>query len=252
MVLERRASRSRARAPDPEPGAGEVLVDVEACGVCRTDLHVVDGELPEPKLPLVPGHQIVGSGRGVGRRASTASRSATGSAFPGSAGPAASAALPRRPREPLRRGALHRLHARRRLRRAAVADGASASRCPTATRRLEAAPLLCAGLIGYRALRMAATPSGSASTASAPPPTSSAQVARHQGRARFAFTRAGDEDGQAFARALGAAWAGGVRRARRPSRSTPRSSSRRSARWCPAALRARRARAGGRLRAAST
>jgi hypothetical protein len=101
--------------PDPVPGPGELRVRVEACGVCRTDLHVVDGELPDPKLPIIPGHEIVGridalgshvEGREIGER----------SAFPGLGRPAASAPIREPQGEPLRPACLHGLHAKRRLR----------------------------------------------------------------------------------------------------------------------------------------
>ncbi len=109
MVLDRPGEPLRAaEVPDPAPGPGEVLVEVRACGVCRTDLHIVDGELSEPKLPLVLGHQIVGTVVAAAR-ARNGSRPASGSAFPGSAGPTGHAATAARAREPLRRRPLHRL-----------------------------------------------------------------------------------------------------------------------------------------------
>ena len=109
MVLERQREPLRlAELPDPEPGLGQVLLSVAACGVCRTDLHIVDGELSKPKLPLVMGHQIVGTVAGAGEGAGVR-RWESGSACPGWAGPAATAAMPRRPRESLRPRPLHRL-----------------------------------------------------------------------------------------------------------------------------------------------
>ena len=130
----RQGSRSRAaELPEPSAGAGQVLLEVSACGVCRTDLHILDGELAEPKLPLVPGHQIVGSGRRQREGCRSLRGRATGSACPGSAGPTAVPLLPLGPREPLRQRQVHRLRHRRRLRRARRwPTSASASRSPTA------------------------------------------------------------------------------------------------------------------------
>ena len=136
MVLDApgRALRA-AELPVPSRAPGEVLLRVRACGVCRTDLHVVDGELPQPKLPLVLGHEIVGDGRARRQRVD-ARRRATGSACRGSAGRAASAASAVAAREPVRPGALHRLPAGRRLRRAARSPTrASASASRPAIRR---------------------------------------------------------------------------------------------------------------------
>ena len=158
MVLERAGTPLRAASLQvPEPGSGEILIKVAACGVCRTDLHVIDGELPQPKLPLVPGHEIVGSVAAQGPGVDAAPPSATASACPGSGWTCGTCCYCRSGQENLcDHAALHRLPDRRRLRRA--------TRWPTprfcfhaarVTATCDAAPLLCAGLIGYRALRMA-------------------------------------------------------------------------------------------------
>ena len=185
--------------PEPEPGAGQVALRVRACGVCRTDLHVVDGELTDPQLPLVPGHQVVGvtpDGRRLGvpwlgwacgecryclggRENLCDDASFTGYTLDG--------------------GYAEWL----------VTDERFCLEVPAAYEHAHAAPLLCAGLIGYRALRLAGDGErlglyGFGSSAHIV-----AQVARSQGRRVFAFVRPGDEESRAFARQLGAVWAGG-------------------------------------------
>jgi alcohol dehydrogenase, propanol-preferring len=185
--------------PMPEAGPGQVLLRVRACGVCRTDLHVVDGELPDPKLPLVLGHQVVGrttEGRRLGvpwlgwacgecrycvnSRENLCDRARfTGYTVDGG------------------------------YAEWALADVRFCLPVPAAYDDAHAAPLLCAGLIGYRALRLAGDAErlglyGFGSSAHIV-----AQVARWQGRRVFAFTRPGDEEARAFARQQGAEWAGG-------------------------------------------
>jgi propanol-preferring alcohol dehydrogenase len=201
MVLEKAGQplveRELAR---PEPGAGQLLVAVQACGVCRTDLHIIDGDLDRPKLPLVLGHQIVGRVEGTGDRVGvpwlgwtdgscrycTSQRenlcdSARFTGYDVDGGYAAYA----------------------------VADERFCFPIPDGYSDEHAAPLLCAGLIGYRSLRLA----GDGGRLGLYGFGSSAhiiiQVARHQGRRVFVFTRPGDDDGQRFARELGAEWAGG-------------------------------------------
>ena len=193
---------------DPEPSAGEVLVRVEACGVCRTDLHVVDGELPEPKLPLIPGHQVVGE------------VVATGDGADGVA-PGDRVGIPwlgwtdgdcrycRSGRENLCEHALFNGYTRDGgYAELATVDARFAFPLAAEPAATGLAPLLCAGLIGYRALRFC----GDAERVGLYGFGASAhivcQVARHQGRRVFAFTRPGDAEGQAFARELGAEWAG--------------------------------------------
>ena len=188
-----------ADVAEPEPGPGQLLVRVRACAVCRTDLHVADGELPEPKLPLVLGHQIVGEVVGQGRRVG----------IPWLAWADGECRYCRSDRENLCVRALftgYRVDGG--YAEYAAADERFCLELPGAYGDVEAAPLLCAGLIGYRALRLAGDPErlglyGFGSSAHL-----IAQVARWEGRRVFAFTRAGDEEGQRFARELGAEWAG--------------------------------------------
>jgi propanol-preferring alcohol dehydrogenase len=188
-----------AEVAEPEPGPGQLLVRVRACAVCRTDLHVVDGELPEPRLPLVLGHQIVGEVVGDGRRIG----------IPWLGWTDGECRYCRTGRENLCERALftgYLLDGG--YAEYAVADERFCLELPEAYGDVEAAPLLCAGLIGYRALRLAGDAErlglyGFGSSAHL-----IAQVARWQGRRVFAFTRAGDEEAQAFARELGAEWAG--------------------------------------------
>ena len=204
MVLDAPGRPLReAELPDPEAGPGQVLLRVRACAVCRTDLHVVDGELSDPKLPLVPGHQIVGEDVATGERLGvpwlgwtcgecrycTTGREnlCDGARFTGYQLDGGSA-------------------------ESAVADRRYCFPLPEAYADEQAAPLLCAGLIGYRSLRLA----GDAERVGLYGFGSSAhivcQLARHQGRRVFAFTRGGDEEAQSFARELGAEWAGDASR----------------------------------------
>ena len=241
-----------AELPVPEPGPGQVLISVRACGVCRTDLHVVDGELPHPKLPLVLGHEIVGTRRRPGEGARFAMGARVGVPWLGwTCGGVP--LLPLGAREPLRPRALHRLRPRRRLRRVRGRRRALLLPAPGGlSATSQAAPLLCAGLIGYRSLRAArAMRSASGSTVSAPPRTSSRRW-RAAGAARLRLHAPGRRGrAQAFARCLGAEWAGGSGERRR-RRSTPRSSSRRRARSCPRRCAARARRAAPWCAAAST
>ena len=209
MVLdEQRKPLREADIPAPEPGRGQVLLDVHACGICRTDLHVVDGDLTEPKLPLVPGHQIVGRVLAAGEGAE---RFAPGDrvGVPWLGWTCGECRWCRSGRENLCERArftgydLDGGYADR-----AVADERFCFPIPGGYPDEQAAPLLCAGLIGYRALRMA----GDAERVGLYGFGASAhivlQVLRHQGRRAFAFTRAEDAAAQAFARDLGAEWAG--------------------------------------------
>lgn len=211
MVLHRPGAALRLeRLPIPQPGPGQLQLQVEACGVCRTDLHLVDGELPEPVLPIIPGHEIVGRvrarGAGVqgfrpgqrvgvpwlgwtcgqcdfcrsGRENLCATARFTGYQIPG--GYAEYTVADARYCFPL------------------ADDG------PAAAPAL--APLLCAGLIGYRALRLAGAARRVGIYGFGAAAHIVAQVLRHQERPFYAFTRPGDTDSQAFARSLGAVWAG--------------------------------------------
>src|SRR6266511_496826 len=194
-----------ADLPVPEPAPGQVAIRVHACGVCRTDLHVVDGELPDPKLPLVVGHQIAGTVERGGERFAPGERIGV----PWLGWTDGVCRYCRSGRENLCDEArftgyqLDGGYAER-----AVADERFCFPIPEGYPDLQAAPLLCAGLIGYRSLGLA----GEAERLGLYGFGASAhiviQVAHHQGRRVFAFTRPGDDDGQAFARGLGAEWAG--------------------------------------------
>jgi alcohol dehydrogenase, propanol-preferring len=198
-----------AEVSEPEPGPEQVLLRVHACAVCRTDLHVVDGELPDPKLPLIPGHQIVGAVEEVGGRVDRfAVGDRVGVPWLGYTDGACRYCLT--DRENLCDNARftgyqmdggYAEHA--------VADHRFCFPIPEGYPDLQASPLLCAGLIGYRSLRA----TGDAERLGLYGFGASAhiiiQVAVNQGRKVFTFTRDGDEEGQGFARELGAVWAGG-------------------------------------------
>ncbi len=209
MVLEAPASPLRlVELPVPEPGPGHVLIRVGACGVCRTDLHIADGELAEPKLPLVLGHQIVGTvaeaGDGV-----EAPRPGDRVGVPWLGWTCGECRRCEGGRENLcERARFTGYHTDGGFAAFAVADARFCFALPEGYPDLQAAPLLCAGLIGYRCLRMA----GDAERLGVYGFGSAAhivtQVARHQGRRVFAFTRSEDEDARRFALDLGAEWAG--------------------------------------------
>jgi alcohol dehydrogenase, propanol-preferring len=210
MVLDRQREPLSAReAPDPEPGPGQVLLRVHACGICRTDLHVVDGDLHEPKLPLIPGHQIVATVEAAG---DDAERFAVGQrvGVPWLGWTDGECRYCRTGRENLcvrARFTGYQLDGG--YAEFAVADERYCFPIPDGYPDLQAAPLLCAGLIGYRSLRLCGDDAeriglyGFGASAHI-----ICQVAAHQGREVFALTRPGDSDGQRFAREMGAAWAG--------------------------------------------
>jgi propanol-preferring alcohol dehydrogenase len=209
MVLEKqRSPLVAAQLPEPEPGPGQVLIRVHACGVCRTDLHIVDGELTEPKLPLVPGHQIVGTVEAVGEGAE---RYEVGRRIgvPWLGWTDGECRYCRSGRENLCDNArftgydIDGGYAE-----LAVADERYCFPIPEGYPDDQAAPLLCAGLIGYRALRLAGDGERLGLYGFGASAHILCQVAVHQGRRVFAFTRDGDSEGQAFARELGAEWAG--------------------------------------------
>ena len=189
----------------PEPGAGEVLIRVSACAVCRTDLHVVDGELPHPALPLVPGHQIVGRVVAGGDRFSEGERVGV----PWLGGTCGRCRFCRSGRENLCDAPTFTGYDR---------DGGYADFAVAAqdyafplggdVPDLETAPLLCAGLIGYRALRIAGDAERLGLYGFGAAAHIICQVARHEGRRVFAFTRAEDAEAQRLALDLGAEWAG--------------------------------------------
>jgi propanol-preferring alcohol dehydrogenase len=194
--------------PGPEPGAGQVRLDVHACAVCRTDLHIVDGELSEPKLPLVLGHQIVGLVSGIGEGAT---RFSAGErvGVPWLGWTDGTCRFCTSGRENLcDRARFTGYEIDGGFAEQTVADERYCLRIPESYSDLEAAPLLCAGLIGYRSLVMAGDAERLGLYGFGASAHIIAQVARWQGRRVFAFTRAGDEEGQRFARSLGAEWAG--------------------------------------------
>jgi propanol-preferring alcohol dehydrogenase len=206
MVLDTPGEPLRERdLPDPEPGAGQLALEVHACAVCRTDLHVVDGELTEPKLPLVPGHQIVGTALSDGERFAAGDRVGV----PWLGWTCGRCRYCTSGRENLCEQArftgydLDGGYAER-----AVADERFCFPIPDGFPDLQAAPLLCAGLIGFRALRMTGDAERLGLYGFGAAAHIVAQVARSQGRRVFAFTRGDDEAAQAFARELGAEWAG--------------------------------------------
>jgi propanol-preferring alcohol dehydrogenase len=206
MVLDAPGRPLRAaELPDPEPAPGEVLLEVHACGICRTDLHIVDGELTEPKLPLVPGHQIVATVRAGGERFATGQRVGV----PWLGWTDGTCPYCRSGRENLcdnarftgydRNGGYASL---------TVADERFCFPIPAGYPDLQAAPLLCAGLIGFRALRMTGDGERLGLYGFGAAAHIICQVARHEGRRVFAFTRGDDAETQAFAKELGAEWAG--------------------------------------------
>jgi alcohol dehydrogenase, propanol-preferring len=206
MVLDAPGAPLReAELPAPEPGPGQVLVAVDACGVCRTDLHVVDGELPDPKLPLVPGHQIVGRVVEGGARFGPGER--VGIPWLGwTCGECRYCLSGRENLCDRARFTGYQLDGG--YAELLVADERFCFPVPEEYDDLQAAPLLCAGLIGYRSLRLAGDAERLGLYGFGASAHIVAQVARHEGRRIFAFTRAGDEKGQAFARELGAEWVG--------------------------------------------
>jgi propanol-preferring alcohol dehydrogenase len=191
-----------------EPRPGQVVVSVAACGVCRTDLHIVDGELPDPKLPLVPGHQAVGR---VAAAGGAAERFRPGDrvGVPWLGWTCGECRYCLSGRENLcDRARFTGYHLDGGYAEQLAADERFCLPLPEGTPDVEAAPLLCAGLIGYRALRLAGDPYRLGLYGFGASAHVVAQVARHQGRRVFAFTREGDAETQAFARELGAEWAG--------------------------------------------
>jgi propanol-preferring alcohol dehydrogenase len=209
MILERAGEPLRAtELPDPVPGPGQVLIRVHACGVCRTDLHIFDGELSESKLPLVPGHQIVGTVVGAGEGAE---RFASGErvGVPWLGWTDGECRYCRGGRENLCDNArftgydIDGGYAE-----LTVADERFCFPIPADYPDEQAAPLLCAGLIGYRALRLVGAAERIGFYGFGAAAHILCQVAVSEGRRVFAFTRAGDEETQAFARGLGAEWAG--------------------------------------------
>ncbi|MFO1467356.1 MAG: zinc-dependent alcohol dehydrogenase family protein [Steroidobacteraceae bacterium] len=208
MLRQLRTPLAWTELPDPVPGAGEILVRVLACGVCRTDLHVVDGELPNPRLPIVPGHEIVGrveslgpgvTGLSIGQRVGIPWLGHTCGHCRYCRGGQENLCD-----EPVFTG--YQRHGG--YATAALADARFAFPLGESGSDVELAPLLCAGLIGWRALRMAGDARRLGLYGFGAAAHVIAQVARWQGRDVYAFTRANDAASQAFARSLGACWAG--------------------------------------------
>lgn len=194
--------------PRPEPGPLQVRIAVSVCGVCRTDLHVVDDELPTARRPIVPGHEIVGrvealgpgvSGLAIGDRVGVPWLGSTC----GECGPCRRGSENLCDHPGFTGYTLDGGYAE-----ACVADSRFCFPIPAAYDDVEAAPLLCAGLIGHRALRMAGAARRIGLYGFGAAAHLIAQVAVFEGREVFAFTRAGDHEAQAFARSLGCAWAG--------------------------------------------
>jgi propanol-preferring alcohol dehydrogenase len=209
LLREPRTRLVDTTVPDPEPRAGEVLVDVAACAVCRTDLHVIDGDLKHPKLPLILGHEIVGrvaelgasvDGLTVGQK--------VGIPWLGwSCGECDHCTSGRENLCPKARFTGYDIDGG--FAERTVADARYCFPMPESYDDAEAAPLLCAGLIGHRSLVMAGDARRLGIYGFGAAAHIVAQVARHEGREIYAFTRPGDTAAQDFARSLGAAWASG-------------------------------------------
>src|ERR671920_643835 len=209
MILEGPGEALKPLEVDvPEPGEGQVLLRVRACAVCRTDLHVVDGELSEPSLPLVPGHQIVGTVEKVGGRIG---RFAVGDrvGVPWLGWTDGTCRYCFSGRENLcEKARFTGYEIDGGYAEYAVADGRFCFPIPNGYPDLQAAPLLCAGLIGHRSLRFAGDAERLGLYGFGASAHIVAQVAAHEDRRVFAFTRPGDEEAKEFARELGAEWAG--------------------------------------------
>jgi propanol-preferring alcohol dehydrogenase len=209
MVLEQ-AGRPLVEkdVADPRPSEGGVLIQVAACAVCRTDLHVVDGELPRPKLPLVPGHEIVGV---VVEKGARATRFSVGDrvGVPWLGWTCGVCGFCRSGRENLcDRARFTGYDLDGGFAALAVADERYCFPIPATYGDVDAAPLLCAGLIGFRALRAAGDARRLGLYGFGAAAHIVIQVARHDGREVYAFTRPGDDGSARFARELGAVWAG--------------------------------------------
>jgi len=210
MVLDNPRQPLQLRdVPRPTLGAGQLLVRVSSCAVCRTDLHVVDGELPDPKLPLIPGHQIVGRVEEIGKGVEEFSvRDRVG--IPWLGWTDGECAYCRSNRENLCDNARFTGYTiDGGYAEFTVADARFCFRLPDRYNDVEAAPLLCAGLLGYRSLRKTGEAHRLGIYGFGNAARLIAQVAFYQGRELFAFTRPGDKASQEAAKKLGAKWAGG-------------------------------------------
>jgi alcohol dehydrogenase, propanol-preferring len=206
VLFEPKKPLVQTNLPIPEPGPKDVLIRVDACAVCRTDLHVIDGELPNPKLPLIPGHQIIGKITAVG---SDAKRFEIGDrvGVPWLAWTDEQCEYCRRGQENLCDSARFTGYTRDGgYAEFTIADERFCSRIPKKYSDVEAAPLLCAGLIGFRSLRKTGDSKRLGIFGFGAAAHLIIQVAVYQGREVYVFTRS--KEGQQFARSLGAHWAG--------------------------------------------
>jgi len=210
MELPSRGSPLRAiERKQPEPGAGQLLLRVRACAVCRTDLHIVDGELAPRAFPVVPGHEIVGVVEGRGRGA-TRFQVGDRVGVPWLGWTCGECAYCRAGQENLcDRARFTGLDIDGGYAELCVADERYCFAIPREYEDVEAAPLMCAGLIGYRALRLAGQGERIGVYGFGAAAHIVTQVMRHRGQQVYAFTKRGDEEGQSFALSLGASWAGG-------------------------------------------
>jgi propanol-preferring alcohol dehydrogenase len=209
VLTAARRPLAAAELTAPRPGPQQLLIEVRACAVCRTDLHVVDGELPDPKLPLVPGHEIIGT---VVEKGESVDRFAVGDrvGVPWLGWTCGVCEYCRSGRENLcDRARFTGYQIDGGYAELTVADQRYCFAIDARYGDVEAAPLMCAGLIGYRTLRMAGDAQVIGIYGFGAAAHIVAQVIRHQGRRLFAFTRSGDLAAQQFARSLGAEWAGG-------------------------------------------
>ena len=209
MVLRRAGERlAMEERPDPVPGPGQIRLRIEACGVCRTDLHLVDGELPDPKLPIVPGHEIVGRIDAVGEGVGLEPGARVGVPWLGHA--CGHCPYCRSTRENLCDTPLFTGYTRDGgFASHTIADAAFAFPLAEDLDPVAAAPLLCAGLIGWRSLKAAGDGEAIGIYGFGAAAHIIAQVCRFEGRRVFAFTKPQDAAGQAFARSMGVEWAGG-------------------------------------------
>jgi len=201
--------------PRPVAGPGQIQIQVEACGVCRTDLHLVDGELPDPALPIIPGHEIIGRITAVGANVAGFTRHQR-VGVPWLGWTCGMCRFCSNGRENLCESARftgYQIHGG--YAQYAVADARycfALEETPHGSAAIDLAPLMCAGLIGYRALRFAGDAQCVGLYGFGAAAHIVAQVLNHQGRSFYAFTRPGDRESRHFALRLGAAWAGGIDR----------------------------------------
>ncbi len=210
MVFEAPASPLVARTlPLPRPGPEQLLIRVHACGVCRTDLHIMAGELPPPRFPLIPGHEIVGEVVTAGQNVNSF-RPGNRVGVPWLGQTCGHCSFCRGGRENLcDQAQFTGYHLDGGYAEYTLADARYCLHIPDAYDDVEAAPLLCAGLIGYRAYRLAGEGKRLGLYGFGAAAHLLCQLAVHQGKEIYAFTRPGDTAGQRFARQLGAVWAGG-------------------------------------------